>query len=656
MTRSRKPAGKADTESRTFLLAELHVSPLNVRKNLEDAQAIDALAESIAHRGLLEQLDTHPPIDGFDAPTAAGVIAGQRRLLAITKLHAEGRWPADRPIEALHHTGKTAAELIMISLDENLLRKSLRNYEINAAIADSVARGAALETIAEGSGQDLAWVQRQLRLGTLDPEIFAAYRDGKITEDQAQAFAATDDRALQSAAWGNFRGKADWEASPAKIRAWYKVGDAQLARNLLFVGEAVYRGKGGGFELDLFADRPGERGRITHEGLLAQLVQEKRASVCALVRRNFDCDDLVFLPEPPKFGTNTDHTLAIDLKGKARLPREAGPGDIVATIEIDRDGEWQPLFWWASRKAKAAAAKPKKGQPASSPARSSLTSPDAGEALSNTGGAYDQAARAIVRDEHGLTADGLQAIRSVRRAILRGLLFLDAQKGGTLARDWLTWSQLRMELAGSHWRATGARPLASDYAMHGMDREDADAVGPQLRETVAETVWQEQLGQVAAMPFMALEDESDAFLDFVSQPDEVKRQAEALLAGCALIRSANTPGYRIPVHDTLAQLAGGADPGRIRMLWEPGPLFAGLFGKMHRLALAQPFVDPTAFKDWHRLQDKPLAGAVGAALQGVEGGDRGRTAKRWIHPLLAFGEADPVAAEEEAAEELEAAE
>jgi ParB/RepB/Spo0J family partition protein len=650
------------TEQRTYTHAELAISPLNVRYNEEDCAAVEVLAASIVEEGQLQQLLLHTAPKGakWAGKAKYGVWAGGRRWRAIGMAIDDGRLPADFPIRA-ELRDEPEGLIVLDSLGENLLRRDLRGYEVHKAIARAVELGETVEAIAARIGQSPDWVRRQLRLGQLEAEIFAAYSAGEISYDQAQAYAATGDSELQRAAWLHFRPLSSWDATPAKIRAFLKVGDRELGRLLLFVGEAIYRSAGGHFELDLFADGPSEapwRGRITDEALLRRLAEEKFAALRAQIREELQDRDLRFQASPPTFAGYTDTQLEIPAtrrKNRLVLPREALGADIVATIEIDDEGEWQPRFWWASRKARNDARR-ETAQPGQSPARSDSAAPSAAEAIDNPDSTYSQRAREIVRDEHGLTADGLQVIRSIRREILRALLVRDAGHGGTLARDYLTWAQLRAALGDTFGAArrgmVGARGLASEEWAATRDAEPRDTVRPWLSDTVANHLWREAVDRISNADWMREEDPAASLLSWLEQPDEEKRAAEAVLAGLSLERSANTPGWRIAVHDELARQAG-ADAKTLRILWSPTPAFVGLFGKLQRLAMAKPFVDPDAFKSWHKQRDKAVSGAVSAALQGACGGTQAAAAKRWVHPLLAFGKLE---AATEPAEELEPAE
>lgn len=641
-------------EQLSFTFDQLAVSPLNVRFNEEDCAEVEALAASIVGEGLIQPLSLHPapkgcawakPDDrlkelGQKKPASYGIYAGGRRYRAIVMAIGDGRLPRDFPIAA-RVRDLTPGEIILASLDENLQRRNLREYEVHRALAAATAEGMTPEEIARHTGQRPEWVARQLRLGELHPDVFEAYIAGQISGDQAKAYGATDDRELQAECFAHFRPLPRYEQTPAAIRGYLKVGDAELKRLLLFAGEAVYRGRGGRFELDLFADGPdSDRGRVVDEDLLRELAEEKLAGIRAQVREALGEKNLRFQARPPQFGGRDDLPLELEEGRKhwkgVRLPKKAPADAFVATIDIDREGRWEPRFWWASRAIKGE--HNRKPAKAGEDVTGSAMRPHEGEALADHTSRYEQGARQIVRDRHGLTADGLNICRSLRRDLLRGLLLAAAASEDEnryfAPRDYLTWSQLRGELTRDRDAITGARGLASEGWTQG-EKEPAELMRGQRDGQVAADLWDRSLANVSGHPAFALDDPALGLRTYLAAEPGFKALAEAVLTGLALVRSANTPGYKVPVHDALADVLGATDQG-LRELWEPTPAFTGLFGKLKRLELAQPFVEPAAFKDWHKLKDKPMSGAVAAALQGLQQGENGEQAKRWIHPLLAF--------------------
>jgi ParB family chromosome partitioning protein len=620
----------------------LAVSPLNVRTNREDAEATEALEASIEARGLLLPLVVHPLRE--EAQAEFGVLAGGRRLRALQRLVGAGRIPADTPIPIVVRD-LDPAEITELSLAENLLRRELRPYEVHAAIARASGQGATVEEIAANIGQRVQWVEQQLRLGRLAPEIFEAYASGKISIDQARAYGATEDQELQRAAWTHFSARREFDRHPHHIRAWLKVDDRELQRLLRFVGDEAYRGAGGRFELDLFADGP-DRGRIVDEGTLRELAENKLAHLRSDLRRRTGRSDLRFAVEPPQHNGYPDQHLSFEpprprrTAGEQRIQLPDG-ADVIATIEITESGEAQIAWWWSSRKAKRDAERKAavSGDPAgiAQPARPVVTRTgsviDAGEAFDASNNfTVAQAARAAVKDEHGLTADGLHVMRSIRREILRGALCANALGGGSLGQDYIVWAQLRQELprgSGAHSiRAahTGARGLVANWS-GSEDAEPVDAVQPHLDEARAHTLWETTLCAVKDHPAFVTTDPADAFSEFYGAGEAFKRVAGAVLAGLAMLRSANVPGWRVAAHDRLAELAG-VDDAAMRELWQPTPAFMALFPKMKRLELARPHVGAEHFRAWHKLSDPILTGATAGALEQAQG---------WVHPLLSFG-------------------
>jgi len=627
---------------RIVTVDQLCISPFNVRLNAEDAEATTALEASIAVRGVLFPLIVHDMARYRDQalpgePVAAwGVLAGGRRLRAIRRLVAAGTLSRDFEVEVVTRD-LSPAEITELSLAENLLRRQLRPYEVYAAVARAAEQGSEIEEIAEHLGQRPVWVRQWLRLGRLVPAIFQAYVEGVISDEVAQAFAATEDEELQRAAWTHFASMHPSERSPSRVRAWYKIGDPALDRLLRFVHEDVYRAAGGRYELDLFADGP-ERGRVVDDGTLRELAEAKLASIRQDLRLRSRRPELRFAGQAPQHHGHADSGLEFfpaKKSGKLALPE----GDVVVTIDIDAAGEAQPRYWWASRKAKRDAVR--EGE-----APALLAQP--AEKKIDGAGAFDkysdasQTARAAVKDEHGLTADGLQAMRSMRREVLRALLVADALNDGAIGRDYAVWTQLRQELKRLPRTADGgARTLYPPWH-GGEDAEPADVVQPHLEEMKAHSLWAAAVAEVVAQPFMVLDDPADAFAAFYFATDRMKKAAGAVLAGLALFRSCNVPGWRIGVHDRIADILG-ADDGTIRELWQPTAKFMALFPKMKRLELAQPHVEADAFREWHKLSDTILTSAVAGAVDQVPG---------WVHPLLSFG----VASEHDSAEQREAAE
>lgn len=338
---------------------------------------------------------------------------------------------------------------------------------------------------------------------------------------------------------------------------------------------------------------------------------------------------------------------AIDARRALRLP----DGDVFATLEIEQDGTLETRFWWASRKAKRDAEKPAAPpRPVSTgpipkldapePVRGPMPKPpEGGYAIDQSYGyAPRQAADAAIKDEHGLTAEGVQVMRSLRREALRCALLDDADVQGTHGSDYAIWCLLRFELRGGTGFELGARRLGSGYeASVGV----SEAVRPHLKRSIAGMRWAKEVSALRDHPSMAIDDLPAAFAAFHGETSVWKNKAAALLAGLMLERSLNAPGYQVPLHDLLAAGAGLRNDS-LSLYVEPTEELVDLFPRAQRLALAQPHVDKMAFASWGKLKAAELTAPVTRAL---------RKAKSWVHPLMQFAPvAKPVAEMREAAE------
>lgn len=617
-------------------LADLAISPLNVRYNESDANAVEALSASIVELGVLEQLLIHPAPEGAKwakraknckvtgemDPASFGVLAGGRRWRAIRRAIGNGLLPAEFPIPC-KIKDLSDQQIVLLSLSENLLRRDLQGYEVHAAIARLRGLGMSIEDIARNLGQSPGWVAQQARLGELHPPIFAAYSAGEIDVEQARAFAATEELTLQAAAWEHFARRQNWERRPEHIRAFYKVGDHQLAKLLRLVGEDAYRAAGGHFELDLFAADQDHRGRVADEELLQKLAEQALDKERARIRVEAQRRDPRFAAQPPQRHGYNDTALEIYVDGPADLD-PAIPGEaLVATLEVTNHGSVIHRFWWASAKAKADFERGK--APASAgTATASKERELVSEALEGQG-SYAADARRIARDEHGLSATGLEVCRSIRRDILRWGLVTEARSiaGAGLSIDFILFSQLRVELGRESGTQLGVRHLTTAYGAE--DNEDAELVKAYCQSSARE-VFGHEVEALMAEGWMTYPDVGKAFAEFLALGQPAKDRAAAVLAGLLLKRSANAPGFKVPLHDALAQELG-LDAEQARRAWTPDHHFAGLFPKLKRMEFAQPHVPADAFKSWAKLADTPLAAATAHVLAAQPA---------WVHTVISF--------------------
>ncbi|MDQ2763604.1 MAG: ParB/RepB/Spo0J family partition protein, partial [Pseudomonadota bacterium] len=406
---------------RTLTIADLCLSPYNARTDVRATAPSPAMQASILKLGLILPLAVHPMLGS----KKFGVFDGGRRYRAIKALVGKGELPADWPVDVSIRQGDTEAELLEISTAAGLLGQQLRSHEVMAALAKAVRRGATVEEIVQITGQEPLWVRRHLRLGNLVQPVFEAFVGEEISEEQAKAFAAVEDHALQLRAWEQLQMRPPFDRAPDVIRKLLKVGDAEQAKLLRFVGETSYRAAGGRYEMDLFADVAEARGLVSDPGILVDLVDAKLTVAKERLRHRAG-RDLRFATEYPRHSNyggvdqelevrpelapiaeedvkraefleeeqvELEHSVEnlersggspaeidalqaerashgaelveIDDRRSVRLPA----GEIYASLKIEDSGQLEVRWWWESRKAKRTA------QEASAPARSASAGP-----------------------------------------------------------------------------------------------------------------------------------------------------------------------------------------------------------------------------------------------------------------------------------------
>ncbi|HET9512085.1 MAG TPA: ParB/Srx family N-terminal domain-containing protein [Sphingomonas sp.] len=107
--------------STTLTIDQIDISPLNVRTYRPDIEDTTALEDSILERGLIQPIAVHP----MKGSKRWGAIAGGRRTRAIKALVARGALPRDWAVPVTQHVGLSDAELIEVSINENLIRRDL---------------------------------------------------------------------------------------------------------------------------------------------------------------------------------------------------------------------------------------------------------------------------------------------------------------------------------------------------------------------------------------------------------------------------------------------------------------------------------------------------------------------------------------------------
>jgi ParB family transcriptional regulator, chromosome partitioning protein len=199
----------------TIQLSKLVASRDNVRKT-GSADGLEELAASIAAHGLLQSLVVRKTSHGKFA-----VIAGQRRLLALSLLAERESIPSDMPIACkLLSKEADAAE---ISLAENVVRVPMHPADQFEAFRALIDNGADVADVAARFGVTESLVAKRMKLGRVSPVLLTVYREGRMSLEQLQAFTVSDDHAAQERVWQEGTGY------PNSIRAALTEGEIRRA-------------------------------------------------------------------------------------------------------------------------------------------------------------------------------------------------------------------------------------------------------------------------------------------------------------------------------------------------------------------------------------------------------------------------------------------
>jgi type IV secretory pathway VirB10-like protein len=222
-------------------LNKLKKSPKNARKTPHGEATIEALAASIAAKGMLQNLVVEPEHDGDGEATGSYfVTVGEGRRLAQLLRVKRKEIKKTEPIRCVIDTTNDPHE---ISLDENVTRENMHpadQFEAFKKLAEE--RGFGAEEIAARFGVTPHVVRQRLRLGAVSPKLMQIYRSGDLALEQLMAFAITEDHARQEAAYERLSYNRD--ASTIR-RMLTETNVAATDRRAIFVGAEKYTEVGG---------------------------------------------------------------------------------------------------------------------------------------------------------------------------------------------------------------------------------------------------------------------------------------------------------------------------------------------------------------------------------------------------------------------------
>ncbi|BAJ79751.1 hypothetical protein ACMV_04040 [Acidiphilium multivorum AIU301] len=264
--------------SRDIPFNKLVLSQANVRR-VKAGVSIEALAESIARRSLLQSLSVRPVLDAEGNETGMlEVPAGGRRYRALELLVRQKRLAKTAPIPCIVKTEGLAEE---DSLAENTDREALHPLDQFRAFKTLRTKSQGEEEIAAAFGVTAAVVRQRLKLAAASPALLDGYAEGAMTLDQLMALCVSDDHARQEQVWATIQ--RGWNKEPHIIRRMLTEGAVRASdRRASFVGTEAYEAAGGIVMRDLFQEDEG--GWLQDPVLLDRLVAERLAREADAIR------------------------------------------------------------------------------------------------------------------------------------------------------------------------------------------------------------------------------------------------------------------------------------------------------------------------------------------------------------------------------------
>jgi len=259
-------------------LNKLKKSPRNARRTPHAEADIEALAASIAVKGVLQAPVVEPETDEAGVPTGCYLVTiGEGRRLALLLRAKRKEIRKTHPVRCVVDLSNDPHE---ISLDENVTRTGMHpadQFEAFRRLAEE--RGLSAEEIAARFGVSAQVVRQRLRLGAVSPALMDLYRAGELNLDQMMAFAVSEDHSRQAQVLEQLGA----HRPPYLIRrAMTEAKVSASDRRAVFIGAEAYAEAGGSILRDLFTEDGG--GWFEDPALLDRLVAEKLAGIAEGVR------------------------------------------------------------------------------------------------------------------------------------------------------------------------------------------------------------------------------------------------------------------------------------------------------------------------------------------------------------------------------------
>jgi ParB family chromosome partitioning protein len=266
-----------DSAIEQVALSRLSPSPRNVRRKA--ATGIEGLADSIAAKGLLQNLVAHPLKGARGKNPKLCVCAGQRRLAALQLLAERGAISAEEliPVRVV-----TEAEAVAASLIENHAREPMHGADQAMAFRMLIEEGKSADYIAALFSVPVLTVQRRLKIANVSPRLLDVFRGDGMSIEQVIALALTDDHELQERLW--FDAPQSWLRDPHQLRAAITKEEIEVRNNPLvgFVTLDAYEAAGGFVRRDLFSEDD-NAGYIGDAALLQKLATDRLIEIAQTI-------------------------------------------------------------------------------------------------------------------------------------------------------------------------------------------------------------------------------------------------------------------------------------------------------------------------------------------------------------------------------------
>jgi len=251
---------------------KLVLSQSNVRRT-KAGVSVEDLAEDIARRGLLQNLNVRPVVDGEGQETGRfEVPAGGRRFRALEVLVRAKRLAKTAPVSCNVREAGSPISAEEDSLAENVQREDLHPLDQFRAFQALTYRGLGVEDIAARFFVSSQVVKQRLKLASVSPKLLDVYAEDGMTLDLLMAFTVTGDHARQEQVWDALTRQPYRE--PYQVRRALTEGAVRAAdKRAQFVGVAAYEAAGGIVLRDLFQNDDG--GWLQDPALLDMLAFEK---------------------------------------------------------------------------------------------------------------------------------------------------------------------------------------------------------------------------------------------------------------------------------------------------------------------------------------------------------------------------------------------